>query len=139
MAHQGSTIIPSMRYHDAPAAIDWLCNTCGFERHLVVPGDDGTITHAQLTCGQGMVMLGSVRPDDNHAILKPPSDLGGVSTQAAYVLVPEVEEHHATAVVAGADIVDPLEPQPYGGKLYSCRDPEGHLWYFGSYDPWSDQ
>ncbi len=30
-----------------------------------------------------------------------------------------------------------IEAQPYGGRLYSCRDPEGHLWNFGSYDPWS--
>ena len=26
-------IIPGMRYHDAPAAIDWLCRAFGFEKH----------------------------------------------------------------------------------------------------------
>lgn len=30
------------------------------------------------------------------------------------------------------DIAD----QGYGGRGYACRDPEGHLWWFGSYDPW---
>jgi uncharacterized glyoxalase superfamily protein PhnB len=25
--------------------------------------------------------------------------------------------------------------QDYGGRGYSCRDPERHLWSFGSYDP----
>ncbi|MEP7097563.1 MAG: glyoxalase, partial [Dokdonella sp.] len=29
-----------------------------------------------------------------------------------------------------------LETKEYGGTGYSCRDPEGHLWWFGSYDPW---
>ena len=24
----------------------------------------------------------------------------------------------------------------YGGALYQCRDLEGNLWSFGSYDPW---
>ena len=31
-----STVIPAMRYRDAPAAIDWLGRAFGFEKHLVV-------------------------------------------------------------------------------------------------------
>ena len=52
-------MIPAIRYRDAAAAIDWLCEAFGFERHLVVPGEGGTIAHAQLAFGNGMVMLGS--------------------------------------------------------------------------------
>ena len=26
----------------------------------------------------------------------------------------------------------------YGGRGFTCRDPEGHLWNFGSYDPWAE-
>ena len=37
----GAKLIPCLRYRDAPAAIDWLCKTFGFERHLVVPGEQG--------------------------------------------------------------------------------------------------
>ncbi|MDX1649873.1 MAG: glyoxalase, partial [Myxococcota bacterium] len=55
-----ATIVPSLRYRDAPKAIDWLCQAFGFEKHLVVPGEDeGRIAHAQLTFGNGMIMLGS--------------------------------------------------------------------------------
>jgi uncharacterized glyoxalase superfamily protein PhnB len=50
-----------MRYRDAPAAIEWLAKAFGFEKHLVVPGENGTIEHAQLTFGNGMIMLGSRR------------------------------------------------------------------------------
>ena len=32
---------------------------------------------------------------------------------------------------------EPEEPD-YGGWLYQCLDPEGHLWSFGSYDPWAE-
>jgi uncharacterized glyoxalase superfamily protein PhnB len=53
------TVIPALRYRDAAAAIDWLCRAFGFERHLVVPGENGGIAHAQLTMGNGMIMLGS--------------------------------------------------------------------------------
>ncbi len=53
-------VIPWMRYHDAPAAIDWLCRAFAFEKHLVVPGEEeGTIAHAQLRYGNGMIMLGT--------------------------------------------------------------------------------
>ncbi len=53
-----ATMIPAIRYRDAAAAIDWLCEAFGFERHLVVPGEGGAIDHAQLVFGNGMVMLG---------------------------------------------------------------------------------
>ena len=38
--HTASTkgnIIPSMRYRDAPAAIEWLREAFGYEKHLIVP------------------------------------------------------------------------------------------------------
>lgn len=53
-----STIIPMLRYKDARAAIDWLTSAFGFAEHLVVPGVNGKIVHAQLTLGNGMIMLG---------------------------------------------------------------------------------
>src|SRR5690606_41969332 len=58
----GSTIIPCLRYRDAPAAIEWLCRAFGFERHAVY-ADGDTVHHAQLSFGSGMVMLGSAGTD----------------------------------------------------------------------------
>jgi uncharacterized glyoxalase superfamily protein PhnB len=29
-----------------------------------------------------------------------------------------------------------IKTQDYGGRDYTCRDPEGHIWSFGTYDPW---
>ena len=52
-----ATLIPVLRYRDAPTAIEWLCRTFGFEKHLVVPKEDGLIAHAQLSFGNGMIML----------------------------------------------------------------------------------
>ena len=54
-----STIIPSLRYDDALKAIDWLCNAFGFEKQAVYADDKGVVQHAQLTFGNGMIMLGS--------------------------------------------------------------------------------
>ena len=134
-----ATIIPSLRYRDAPAAIDWLCKAFGFERHLVVPGEAGTIGHAQLVFGNGMIMLGSARDDDFGQLQKPLDAPDAPVSKSAYIIVSDVDAHHTRAVAAGAQVVMAPEDQHYGGRLYSCRDPEGNLWNFGSYDPWEGE
>ena len=132
-----STIFPAMRYRNAPAAIEWLCQAFGFEKHLVVPAENGIIVHAELTLGNGMMMLGSVRDNEFSKFLKQPDELGGVETQCSYVFVKDADARYARAVAAGAKIVREIEDASYGGRGYSCLDLEGHLWSFGSYDPWS--
>jgi uncharacterized glyoxalase superfamily protein PhnB len=133
---KGSAVIPGMRYRDAPRMIEWLCTAFGFERHLVVPGENETIAHAQLTLGTGMIMLGSVRDDEFGKLVRPPRDVGTL-TQSAYVVVADCDAHHARARAAGAEIVLDIEDKEYGGRGYTARDPEGQLWSFGSYDPWA--
>ena len=134
-----ATVIPAMRYHDAGAAIEWLCKAFGFEKHLVVPGENGTIAHAQLTFGNGMIMLGSARDDEFGKLVKPPRDLGGVGTQSPYIIVADADAHYRRAVAAGAKIVMDIKDEDYGGRGYTCRDPEGHVWNFGTYDPWAGE
>ena len=136
-ANSKASIIPGMRYRDAPAAIDWLCDVLGFERHLVVPNEDGTIAHAQLVRGNGMVMLGSAGEGEYDDIVVPPSTEGTL-TQSAYVVASDVRELYARVKAAGANIVMELEEQHYGGSLFSVRDPEGQLWNIGSYNPWAE-
>ena len=131
-----SPIMPSMRYRDAPAAIDWLRRVLGFCEHLVVPGEEGAVVHAQLTLGDGMIMLGSERDDDHGQLMAAPGP-GGRNTQSAYVVVDDVEVVHERAKAAGAAIVEPLQNPEYGGVFFACRDPEGHVWNIGSYDPWA--
>lgn len=133
----GSTAIPCLRYRDAPAAIAWLCHTFGFVEHLVVPERDGSISHAQLSLGDGMIMLGSVRDTDYGRLMRQPDETGGLGTQSIYLVVADVDGVHARAVAAGATIVLPLKDEDYGGRGFTCRDPEGHLWSIGSYDPWA--
>jgi len=77
-----ATMIPTLRYRDAAAAIDWLCRAFGFERHLVVPGEGRAIAHAQLVYGNGMIMLGSAGDGHFDAYQKTPREVGGVGTQS---------------------------------------------------------
>jgi uncharacterized glyoxalase superfamily protein PhnB len=131
-------VIPGLRYRNAPAAIEFLCNAFGFERHLVVPGENGTIVHAQLSFGNGMIMLGSAsNKGDYGRWIQPPSGPGRVGTHGVYVVVADADAHHARAAKAGAEILRVPTNQDYGGRDYSCRDPEGYVWTFGTYDPWA--
>jgi uncharacterized glyoxalase superfamily protein PhnB len=134
---QRSTAIPCLRYRDAPAAIDWLCRVFGFEQHLVVPDDAGGIAHAQLVLDGGMVMLGSARDNGYGQLVKQPDEVGGAQTQTSYLVVHDADAVHARAVAAGARIALALQDEDYGGRGFSCYDPEGHLWSVGTYDPWA--
>lgn len=118
-------IYPSMRYRDAPAAIDWLERAFGFKRHAVHTNPDGTVAHAELRYGDGLVMLGSWRGEDDHR--RPGQGW-------AYVAVDDLDAHHGHAVETGAEIVTGPEHQEYG-SFYGARDPEGNLWSFGTYRP----
>jgi uncharacterized glyoxalase superfamily protein PhnB len=134
-----STIIPGLRYVDAPAEIEFLVNAFGFARHAVYADErePSLILHAQLTLNGGMIMLGSARPGPQDLYpWRTPAEAGGVTT-SLYVVVPDADAHAAVARAAGAHILDgPKDNEGYPGRGYSARDPEGFIWSFGTYDPW---
>jgi uncharacterized glyoxalase superfamily protein PhnB len=129
-------VIPTMRYADAARMIEWLCAAFGVERQFVVPGDGGTIAHAQLSFGNGLIMLGSDRDDEWGRYAKTVR-VCGAATWAAYVVVPDVDAHAARAGAAGAEILYGPRDTDYGSREYAARDPEGQVWAFGTYDPWA--
>ena len=132
-----STIIPGLRYRNAAVMIDWLCASLGFEKQAVYPGPDGTVMHAQLTFGNGMIMIGSVDNGSASSVLiKQPDEIGGAETQTPYLVVDDCDGAYAMAVRGGARILMQLEEKDYGGKGFTCVDPEGHVWHVGTYDPW---
>ena len=61
------------------------------------------------------------------------------NSAAAFRAVPTSSSRTQTSttrpVAAGAEVLMELEDADYGGRGYSCRDPEGQVWSFGSYDP----
>jgi uncharacterized glyoxalase superfamily protein PhnB len=138
-AQRGSTIIPCLRYHDVHAAIDWLCKAFGFAKHAMYENEHGGVDHAQLIYGDGMIMLGEVRDTELGRHVVQPDQIGDRETQCPYVIVANCKSHYQQAKDAGAVIVDEYAEKDYGGAGYSCRDPEGHLWHFGSYDPWQPE
>ena len=128
------SVIPALQYKDAKAAIEFLCNAFGFTKNAVYEEPDGSIAHAQLIHGNGMIMLGSVKNSEYSKLLRRPGDVGGV-TMSVYVVVDDADAHFARAKAAGAEITREPVTQDYGGRDYTCKDPEGNVWTFGTYDP----
>lgn len=65
-----------------------------------------------------------------------PAETGSRVTATLYLRVDDPDTHYARAKAAGAAILRDIADQPFGGRAYMCRDPEGHVWQFGSFDPW---
>jgi uncharacterized glyoxalase superfamily protein PhnB len=113
-----ATFIPVLRYRDAPAAIEWLCHAFGFEKHLVVPNDDGTVAHAQLSFGNGMIMLGSVMKNETEfgRLMRQPDEVGDAQTQSAYVVVADADAAYTRAKAGGAKVAMEIRTEGYGGR-----------------------
>lgn len=132
-----TAIIPSITYSNASEAIEWLCNAFGFQKHLIVPGSDGKIIHAELTLGNVMIMIGSSESGTEFSKhIKTPSQLEGFETQSPYIVIDNPDSLYANAKKYGAKIVIDIKTEDYGGRGFTCYDIEGHLWSFGSYNPW---
>ena len=121
-------VIPTLRYQDAKGAIEFLERAFGFERKAVMENEDGTIGHAELTHGRGMVMIGSAGIGD------PQFDTGHASI---YVVVDDPDARHERAPAAGAGVARELTDMDYGSREFTARDPEGNVWTFGTYDPFA--
>src|SRR4029077_11628672 len=114
-----ATVIPCLRYRNAPAAIDWLCDAFGFEKQMAVPNPDGTIAHAQLSFGNGMIMLGSIVESEYGRFTKQPDEIGGAETQSPYLVVSDADAIYARAKAAGARIEIEIKDEDYGGRGFS--------------------
>ena len=127
-------IYPTLQYDDAPAAIAFLETAFGFTRKDVFEDGEGGIAHAQLVLDGNLIMVSSSRA--NIYGIATPAKRGGV-TGSISVTLADPAAHYARAVAAGADIISPLSDKEYGGASYDVRDIGGHVWTFGSYDPWA--
>ena len=112
----GSTVIPSLRYRDALAAIDWLVTAFGFKKQAVfVAPDNKTVQHAQLTLGLGMIMIGSVdNGGEGGKFMVQPDEIGFRETAGAYLVVPDADAVYATAKAAGAEMI--IDKSEQGGE-----------------------
>lgn len=122
-------IVPYLYYADGAAALDFLAKAFGFRERQAIKRGDGSLMHAEVGFADNVVMLGT------------PLDAAGrplgfreLPARHSSVMchVDDVDAHHARAVAAGAEITSPVADQPYGERMYTAVDPEGHVWHFST-------
>lgn len=120
------TMYPYLSYRDAATALSFLQEAFGFPVGVRWGDPEGTVQHAEATCGEGAVMMGT----GEH----PSASLEGSSVgQNIYVYVDDVDAHFELARAGGARVVYPPEDTPWGTRRYRALDPEGYEWSFGNY------
>jgi uncharacterized glyoxalase superfamily protein PhnB len=124
-------IFPTLRYQDSSKAVEWLADVFGFDRHFVAE-HEGTIVHAQLRVGDDLIFLGPDHEDDPYGMHSPLS-LNGTNQCVCLALDEDIDAHCVRTRAKGAEIVVEPHDTPYGAREYSVRDPEGHIWCFGTY------
>ncbi|MGW7435749.1 VOC family protein [Streptomyces sp. NPDC054849] len=124
------SICPTLVYRDAKAAIKLLTEAFGFSQVAVYEGEDGSVMHAELAYGNGLVMLGS---KGTGGVFD--KAMEGAGPSGVYVVVDDVDAHHRRAAEHGVEILMEPTDQDYGSRDYMARDGEGNIWSFGTYAP----
>lgn len=124
-----TAVFPCFTYDDARGAIRFLVDAFGFVETAVY-GEGDRVDHAELTWPYGGgIMLGSAGRDDSAIEL--PAGVG-----AAYLVVPDdakVDALYDRAVAHGATVTRGIRDEDFGSHGFTCRDPQGVHWSFGTY------
>lgn len=120
---QSPSIVPYLSYVDSKAAMAFLADAFGLEPVQSFDDEDGRLMHGEMRYGSGVVMIGSVDA--------PPQ----TGSPGIYLVVADVDAHFERARAAGAEVVYPPQDTEFGTRRWRARDPEGHEWSFGTYQP----
>lgn len=122
-----ASLCSALYYQDPAAALDFLETAFGFERRMVITDADGSIAHAELDFGDCYIMVGGEWGEHTAS----PASAAGRNTQSVHAhLSEDVDDHCVRAIAAGAVVVRPPNDEFYGDRVYSAKDPEGHVWTF---------
>lgn len=116
-----ASVVPELVYPDVAQAIDWLCDTFGFNE-IWRAGEH----RARLAYGNGVVIIADADP--GYGRVTPGTD--GARSCSVMVKVDDVDAHHDHARGRGALILKPPADYPYGERQYSAQDLAGHKWTF---------
>jgi predicted enzyme related to lactoylglutathione lyase len=116
-------VVPFLLYNHVPRAIEWLSGAFGFAERLRTPPEpDGSIHLAQLSVGEGSVMLRT----------RPAAAQSQAAKAAHFILVrvEDVDGHCRHAQDYGARILREPKDAEFGERQYTAEDIEGNQWTF---------
>lgn len=108
---------------NAAEALAFYSTVLGAVELVKFEDGSGTIVHAELQLGDGMVAL--TEEDGVHNFS--PEHLNG-SAVILMLLVSDVDRLGAAMTDAGSTVLIPIDDREYGRRDGRIRDPFGHLW-----------
>jgi PhnB protein len=117
-------IAPYLCVDGAAAAIDFYTDVFGARERMRIPMPDGTIGHAELEIGDGLIMISDEYPDMD---VRGPKSIGGTPVTVS-LYVEDVDEVYQRALEAGSKSLRAPENQFYGDRAAKLEDPFGHRW-----------
>ncbi len=138
LTREWAPVYPHLRYRDPLAAIDWLTRVFGFRERVRMERPDGGIIVSKLEGPDGgLVMVAGHPPELNDWMRERLPNFHPQREQAwpdlshvITVVVRDVGAHFQRSQTEGATILMPPADQPWGTRVYSAIDPEGHQWEF---------
>ena len=120
-------VLPYLYYPDAAGALTFLTEAFGFTELEAVRDEQGQVWHAQLSTGDGVVMLGPGMTEFGTCPVADPA----WATSRIFVYLDDVDRHCERARAAGAVIVN--EPADQGpNRIYIAADCGGQQWIFAT-------
>ncbi len=120
-----------LRYRDPVRSAHWLRDAFGLRIDSINENPPGTIDYICLGYGASVLLVGPTVAEENRG--RPNGD-DRQESLSCYLTVTGIKAHYARAVAHGADVSLNAEDPEAGSDFYVCRDPEGHMWSFGTHD-----
>jgi PhnB protein len=121
-------LTPYITVKGAAAAIDFYTRVLDAKEQFRLNGEDGHIGHAELTIGDGRLMLSDEAPAFGALS---PLTIGG-SPVRLHLYVPDADATLSKAEAAGGTILRPAQDQSYGDRSGLFADPFGHQWFIAT-------
>jgi PhnB protein len=124
-------LVPYLVVKDADRALDFYERAFGFTRRGVMKGDDGKTTHAEVVYRDQLVMFA---PEGCYGTdARAPAATGAPSPVTLYVYCEDVDALCRRAEAAGAKVAMAPADMPWGDRMCSLLDPDGHAWNFATH------
>jgi PhnB protein len=123
-SHRAGSLTPYLIVNGAALAIDFYREAFGAEEELRLTDPEGKIGHAELTIGEGRVMLADEYAD--FGALSPAS-VGGTPVHI-HIYVEDVDQVVERALAAGGMLIREVKLEFFGDRTCTLVDPFGHHW-----------
>ena len=118
------TVTPYLIVDGAAKALSFYAHAFEATERERVQDPAGKVRHAEITIGDGCVMLADEHPEVGALS---PATVGGTPV-TLHLYVEDVDAVVARAVAAGAKLTRPVADQFYGDRVGGITDPFGHRW-----------